>query len=147
MIINNGEKWVAPKYKITQTIVIYDDDLESYGGATIEENTLTKEQADRLKEIEFMQLTEREAKTYVITGEGELPDRRSDIDKLIDLVPDDKLTEEIANMAPKWEFGLFLEKDSYVMHDGSLYRSVRTQVTSEPPSESNPLYEVKCIRR
>lgn len=147
MIINNGEKWVAPKYKITQTIVIYDDEVESYEDATIEENELTKEQMERLKEIEFMHLTEHEARNYVITGEGELPDRRSDIDKLIDLVPDDKLTEDIANMAPDWVVGMFLENGSYVMHDGSLCRSVRPHVTSEPPSESNPLYEVKCIRR
>ena len=48
-MIFNGE-WIVPKYKITRTVVTYDDRPELYPGATAEEVTLTTEQAARLGE-------------------------------------------------------------------------------------------------
>ena len=145
MIINNGEKWVAPKYKITQPLVIYDDNIDGYDGATIEENILSEEQKARLMEIEFIQMSEDEARKYVMNGDGEIPDRRSDIDKLIEMMAVEDMTDEIINFVPTWVDGLRIEKGSYVTYNNIMYKSLQTHTANRdyPPDTTNYRYVIK----
>lgn len=146
MIINNGEKWVAPKYKITQPLVIYDDNIDSYEGATIEENILSEEQKARLMEIEFTQMSEDEAIAYVRDGVGIVPDTRDGVDKLIDalieLAPDGETMGTILETAKEWRPGETCDRYTYLQHEGVLYKTIhpiRPHDTLSPP-EAPHLY-------
>jgi len=99
-MIFDGE-WRVTKYKITRTVVTYDDNPELYPDSTAEEIALTAEQSERLDEIRYTQMSQADAIAYVMDGIGTPPDNRTDIDKLIDLIPEP--TEEVMKIVDEWK--------------------------------------------
>ena len=123
-MIFNGE-WIVPKYKITRTVVTYDDRPELYPGATAEEITLTAEQTARLDEIRYTPMAQSDAIAYVFDGIGTPPDTRSDVDKLIDLIPAEKLTEDMTGMFPEWEPEKNYTKGRHLVYLGKIYKVIQ----------------------
>ena len=122
MIVFDGEKWVIPKYKITRAVVIYDDRPELYPDGIAEEVLLTDAQKARLEEIQFAELSQSEVEAYVIDGIGTIPDTRSDVDKLIDLIPPENINEDVVAMAEEWQPNRKYPKDKYVKYRGVMYK-------------------------
>lgn len=146
MIIFDGEKWVAPKYKITVKDIIYDDSLEGYpSDSETSLNNLTAEQEARLEKVRFLEESEEFVKKYVLEGVGTIPDQRGELDRLIDLVPEEDLTEGIVSMVPPWEVGVKILQGSYVQYRGSLYKSIHTHIPQSEflPADTPSLYILK----
>ena len=126
MIVFDGEKWVIPRYKITRAVVIYDDRPELYPGGMAEEVILTDAQKARLEEIQFAELPQSEVEAYVIDGIGTIPDTRSDVDKLIDLIPPENINEDVVAMAEEWQPDRKYPKDKYVKYRGVMYKVLQS---------------------
>lgn len=99
MLNFNGKEWTVPKYKITRMVVTYDDRPELYPNSTADEVILTAEQQARLEEIRYTEMGLADAENYVLNGAGTPPDTRTDIEKLIDLIPTENMTEDVIAMA------------------------------------------------
>lgn len=146
MIIFNGKQWVAPKYKIVVKNTIYDDSLEGYpSDSEASLNNLTTEQRTRLEEVRFLEESEEFVRGYVLEGVGTLPDQRSDLDRLIDLVPEEDLTEGVVSMTPLWEEGVKISQGSYIQYMGDLYKSLHTHIAQLEflPADTPSLYVLK----
>lgn len=122
MILFDGEKWVVPRYKITRAVVIYEDRPELYPDGMAEKVILTDAQKARLEEIQFAELPQSEVEAYVIDGIGTIPDTRSDVDKLIDLIPPENINEDVVAMAEEWQPDRKYPKDKYVKYRGVMYK-------------------------
>jgi hypothetical protein len=96
MIIKTSDGWKIPRYKITRTVITYDDSPELYDG-TAEEIILTAEQLGRLEEIRHVDMAIDQAEQYVLTGEGYI-NWRGELEKAIDLIPDEKLPEALTRV-------------------------------------------------
>ena len=129
-MIFNGE-WIVPKYKITRTVVTYDDRPELYPDSTAEEITLTAEQTARLDEIRYTPMSQAEAIAYVMDGIGTPPDSRTDVDKLIDMMTD--LTPEILAIAPRWTKDERYPKGHYVRNENAMYKTKVPHISKNPP--------------
>lgn len=103
MIIYNGERWTAPKYKIVVPLVFYDDDPNAYPDGTATENTLTPEQEARLEDIAYIEVSEEFARDYVKNGVGELPSTSTPLEALMEYAPPEAITPEIIASFPLWE--------------------------------------------
>ena len=126
MIIFDGEKWNVPKYKITRAVVVYDDHPELYPDGIAEEVILTAEQSARLGEIRYTEMGLVDAENYVLNGAGTPPDTRSDIDKLIDLIPVENINESVMNATDEWKPDQNYPKDKYLTHEGILYKVMQS---------------------
>lgn len=145
MIWFDGEKWSPYKYKYKETIIGYTDSKVGYSeGTRFEENILSKEQSLRLKDIENVEMTDKEAIDY-INGIGEIPDNRSEEQRLIDLVleldPRQANSKEVLEGAFTWYPGIVLDRFTYVSFENKLYKALHPIRSHdlEPPNTS-PLY-------
>ena len=129
-MIFNGE-WMVPKYRITRTVVTYDDRPELYPGATAEEIILTADQTARLDEIRYTPMAQADAIAYVMDGIGTPPDNRTDIDKLIDMMPE--LTPEILAIVPGWERHERYPKGHYIRNENAMYKTKIPHISENPP--------------
>ena len=138
-MIFNGE-WIVPKYKITRTVVTYDDRPELYPSATAEEITLTAEQTARLDEIRYTPMAQSDAIAYVFDGIGAPPDNRTDIDKLIDLIPEP--SAEVLEIVDQWEPDHKYLKGHYLKDNGKLYKVLQGHQSQSDwkPDKSPSLY-------
>ena len=138
-MIFNGE-WIVPKYKITRTVVTYDDRPELYPGATAEEIILTAEQTARLEEIRYTPMPQSDAIAYVFDGIGAPPDNRTDIDKLIDLIPEP--SAEVLEIVDQWEPDHKYLKGHYLKDNGKLYKVLQGHQSQSDwkPDKSPSLY-------
>ena len=138
-MIFNGE-WIVPKYKITRTVVTYDDRPELYQGATAEEITMTAEQTARLDEIRYTPMAQADAIAYVFDGIGAPPDNRTDIDKLIDLIPEP--SAEVLEIVDQWEPDHKYLKGHYLKDNGKLYKVLQGHQSQSDwkPDKSPSLY-------
>ena len=138
-MIFNGE-WMVPKYKITRTVVTYDDRPELYPGATAEEITMTAEQTARLDEIRYTPMAQADAIAYVFDGIGTPPDNRTDIDKLIDLIPEP--SAEVLEIVDQWEPDHKYLKGHYLKDNGKLYKVLQGHQSQSDwkPDKSPSLY-------
>ena len=138
-MIFNGE-WIVPKYKITRTVVIYDDRPELYQGATAEEITMTAEQTARLDEIRYTPMAQADAIAYVFDGIGTPPDTRSDVDKLIDLIPEP--SAEVLDIVESWEPDRKYTRGHYLKDNGKLYKVLQGHQSQSDwePDKSPSLY-------
>ena len=127
-MIFDGE-WRVTKYKITRTVVTYDDNPELYPDSTAEEIVLTAERSERLDEIRYTQMPQADAIAYVMDGIGTPPDNRDDVDKLIDklleLDPEGTATSElIIEAAHEWRPSASYDRYVYVEHESVLYKTI-----------------------
>ena len=138
-MIFNGE-WKVPKYKITRTVVVFDDRPELYPSATAEEITLTAEQTARLDEIRYTPMAQADAIAYVFDGIGTPPDTRSDVDKLIDLIPEP--SAEVLEIVDQWEPDHKYLKGHYLKDNGKLYKVLQGHQSQSDwkPDKSPSLY-------
>ena len=138
-MIFNGE-WKVPKYKITRTVVTYDDRPELYPGATAEEIILTAEQTARLDEIRYTTMAQADAIAYVFDGIGTPPDTRSDVDKLIDLIPEP--SAEVLDIVESWEHDRKYTRGHYLKGNGKLYKVLQGHQSQSDwePDKSPSLY-------
>ena len=138
-MIFNGE-WMVPKYKITRTVVTFDDRPELYQGATAEEITMTAEQTARLDEIRYTPMAQADAIAYVFDGIGAPPDNRTDIDKLIDLIPEP--SAEVLEIVDQWEPDHKYLKGHYLKDNGKLYKVLQGHQSQSDwkPDKSPSLY-------
>ena len=141
MIVFDGEKWTIPKYKITRAVVVYDDRPELYPDGVAEEVTLNADQISRLEEIRYnTDMSMDQVEAYVIRGEGTPPDNRTDIDKLIDLIPEP--TEEVMKIVDEWKPDARYQKGHYLKHNGTLYKVLQVHVSQSDwtPDKSPSLF-------
>ena len=138
-MIFNGE-WMVPKYKITRTVVTFDDRPELYQGATAEEITMTAEQTARLDEIRYTPMAQSDAIAYVFDGIGTPPDTRSDVDKLIDLIPEP--SAEVLDIVESWEPDRKYTRGHYLKDNGKLYKVLQGHQSQSDwePDKSPSLY-------
>lgn len=99
MFYFDGNEWRKNKYKITYTNTVYDDDPGRYPGGTVEEVTLTPDQEARFAIARNADMVDMDFLQYVLNGVGMPPDTRTDIEKLIDLIPPESMTEDVVAMA------------------------------------------------
>lgn len=143
MLNFNGKEWKAPKYKITRTVDIYDDQPELYPDGIAEEIILTAEQQERLEEIRYTEMGLADAENYVLNGIGSPPDTRPDIDKLIDLIPPENMTDEVVATVPEWKPDQSYSKGIYLSFDIELYKVLQSH-KSQPdwsPAVAVSLFE------
>lgn len=136
MIYFDGKEWKVNKYKVTYQTTIYADFPDSYENATVEELSLTSEQQDRLEEIKGFELPQNQVIKYIMDG-VELPDDRTETDKLIDLIPIESIGETVIKSVPKWKEGYY-GVGRYVYCDG-LYKSKK--ITNQSPTETPENWE------
>lgn len=98
MFYYDGKEWKKNKYKVTYQAVVYTDEPDRYQDATVEEVVLSDEQELRYAEVRLSRMTGNDFMNYVMNGYG-LPDHRTDIEKLIDLIPAENLTEDVIDLA------------------------------------------------
>jgi len=101
MFYFDGKEWRKNKYKITYTNTVYDDDPGRYPGGTVEEVNLTTEQEERFQIARSADMVDTDFLAYVLNGIGEKPDTRTDIEKLIDLIPTESMTEDVIAMVSR----------------------------------------------
>ena len=142
MLNFNGKEWTVPKYKITRMVVTYDDRPELYPNSTADEVILTEEQLARLGEIRYTEMGLADAENYVLNGAGTPPDTRSDIDKLIDLIPVENINESVMNATDEWKPDQNYPKDKYLTHEGILYKVLQNHKSQSDwtPDKANSLF-------
>lgn len=123
-MIFNGE-WKTTAYKITRTVITYDDRPELYPGSTAEAINLTAEQSARLDEIRYTPMAQSDAIAYVFDGIGTPPDNRSDVDKLIDLIPAENINEDVLAVIPEWTDEKH-NKGQYIKYHDAIYKVLQT---------------------
>lgn len=142
-MVFDGQKWTTQRYRITRTVVNYDDRPELYPGAVVEEIVLSPEQQARLDEIRYSPMNQSDAVAYVFDGIGTPPDNRTEVDRLIDMISN--LTPAILEMVPHWAVGEPYPKGHYVRRDTAMYKVTKPHKSETPPevsAEYEKVYEV-----
>lgn len=145
MIVFNGERWIVPKYKITRQIVTYDDNPELYPDSTSELVVLTPEQQARLDEVMYSTQSQDDIERYVFEGTGAPPDDRTDIEKLLTVMPADVLSSNVTtvvNLVDPWYPDIRYSKGRYVTYLGILYKTIQAHKSQADwsPDKTPALY-------